>query len=1048
MSGRLVSVCVLSLSFSFLASSAVAQNRGTERFQLALGLIQRGMHDDAARQLRRFVADNPRHAKAAEAYYRLGSCYLELKDKKKAIGALRDALAADTAADAGADAGADARGGKFRNRAEARYRLGLALAETGGLMEAAEQFRGLVAEQGEGHYLAAPSLYERGEALRKAGQDRPALVAYQRAAKLDKDKTGRFAVSSLYQAGFIQLRAKQYAAAERLFRSAADRFPKHAAYGECRFLQGEAALRDGRTDAARKAFERAVIAGGDYADDAAMGLGYCAVKAKQPQAAVQHFRSVVQRFSKSPLASKALLEAGRVLYHNKQYEPAVQVLGELLGRGGLVAEVQWPALEMRALCALDLSRPKSAARDLHAAIKLASGATDKARMYYSLGEAYADSKDWKNALAAYGRCQSMTKDKSLLGDALYGQCLALHRLKRYQESNDLVREFQKNHRDHRLSMTANFALAENYFALKDYAKADQSYAKVPSDHELAGKAAFKGAWCSYLAGDFKKAAQRFVIVAKFDKAEHAVIAEEALSMEALAWLESGNLVPALKAADRYRDMNPEGSFLARTERVAARVLKRQGKLKLAASRLSRAASVEKSSDRAHGDKLEYAEVLFKQGNYAGAKQAYEPLTARSDKVGARAHEGMAWCAFELGDDDECGQWIDRGLEHKAGGAGRAGLLELLSALHHRRKDWSEAEKAAQRFLTEFDRHPRAAEMRYSLGVAQARCGKHKEARRALESLRDSKIARIDRVYYELAWVCRRSKDEKAALDAFRKVASLSKDANLAGEACLHVGEALLDTKQTEEALKWLVRVKGKYTARAQYLCGFARFEKKQYDRAVPHFNQIIAIGPKGVLYVEGQFFAGECLFRQNKHGAASKHYAVVLAKGPNHPRAQVARLHHGQSLVLSNQPKQAGAVLREFLRLAEKDVAKSDLARANLWLGRAWQQDKEHRRAEAAFAKVTDLTDSDLAAEAQFRIGECRVARRQLRDAVDAFVKLSILYAHPTWVQRGLNAAGDCYLQLKMPKKAAKLFQELVQKFPKSSLATSAQTKLKNIRSM
>ncbi len=51
-------------------------------------------------------------------------------------------------------------------------------------------------------------------------------------------------------------------------------------------------------------------------------------------------------------------------------------------------------------------------------------------------------------------------------------------------------------------------------------------------------------------------------------------------------------------------------------------------------------------------------------------------------------------------------------------------------------------------------------------------------------------------------------------------------------------------------------------------------------------------------------------------------------------------------------------------------------------------------------------------------------------------------------MQRGLDAAGDCYVELKNPKKAEKLFEELLKRYPKSKLAKSAQAKLANIRSM
>jgi TolA-binding protein len=1028
MSGWLACFLVLSSS---LFSTVAAQGRSSERFDLALGLIKRGMHDDAARQLARFVEDQPKHAKRAEAFYRLGTCRLELKDSTGAVEAFRDALQT----------------GKFKLRAECHYRLGHTL-EKDDPKGAAQVFAELVKEGGDGHYLAAPSLYARGECLRRTGQDDLALKAYTRAATLDKEKSGVFAASSLYQAGFIQLRKKDYGTAEKIFASAADRFPKHKAYGECRFLQGESALRGKRYDPARSAFDQAVKAGGDFADDAAMGIGHCAVAQKQVGPAVKAFRDVARLFPKSPLVSRALLEAGRVLYRAKNYAETDKQLSELLARKNVDASVRWPALELRGLVRLDLGQPKESAADLSAAIATASGAEDKARMLYSLGEAFADDGNWKAALTAYGRCHGSTGREGLKGDALYGQCLALHHVARYRDSNNVVFAFLKNHSQHQLRVPAGFAAAENFFALKDYAKADQAYKQIPGDHAVAGKAAFKRAWCSYLGGDFKGAAGRFARLASSKNKTFVPLAEESLSMEALAWLEANSLLQAMKAADNYRGKHPQGEFLARTERVAARVLKRQGKFKAAASRLAMAASVEKSGDVALGDKLEYAEVLFKQGDFAAAQKAYAVLSSGEDKVGGRAHEGLAWCAFELGDDAACLDWIQRGLSHKAIGKGRAGLLELKSALHHRRKEWGDAVKVAELYLAGFADHVRANELRYSLGVARARSDKLKPAREVLESLRTAKMKRQDRVFYELAWVCRRMKDEPAALAAFREVAKVSKNVDMVGEARLHVGEALLGGKDATEGLKWLEAVKGKYTPRAQYLCGFHRFEKKQFPAAFANFDRIVKL--RGAeLYFESQFFAGECLFRMDKHAEAAPRFEALLSKKPNHERAQVARLHQGQCNIKIGSPRAASMVLQDYLRRAAAQKApKSDLARANLWLGKARQSEKDYRRAELAFGRVTDLTDSELSAQAQYRIGECRMIRGQLSEAVDAFVKLSILYQHANWVQRGLNSAGDCYLKLKKPKKAARLYEELLSRFPKCDLAKTAQTKLKNIRSM
>ena len=208
------------------------------------------------------------------------------------------------------------------------------------------------------------------------------------------------------------------------------------------------------------------------------------------------------------------------------------------------------------------------------------------------------------------------------------------------------------------------------------------------------------------------------------------------------------------------------------------------------------------------------------------------------------------------------------------------------------------------------------------------------------------------------------------------------------------------------------------------------------------------MGPGHKLYEEALALAGECLYRDGKHKGAAERYRKLLGRAPDHERSQTARLHLGECEVILSRAASGAAVLEEFLQRHGDNSngnGNGELARANLWLGRARQARREHGRAQVAFKRATVLSQGDIAAEAQFRIGECRVARNILSDAVDAFLKLSILYNHATWVQRGLNAAGDCYVQLKQPTKARKLFEELVERFPKSALAKGAQSKLQKM---
>ena len=512
-------------------------------------------------------------------------------------------------------------------------------------------------------------------------------------------------------------------------------------------------------------------------------------------------------------------------------------------------------------------------------------------------------------------------------------------------------------------------------------------------------------------------------------------------MQALALLESNQPDAALLLADRYHARFRDGAFVDRTERVAARVLRQKGDLQGAQQRLARAAAVAKQRGDAalQGDLLEQAELAYQQGDFKAADAAFAQLTAATDATGVRALAGRAWCAFELGDDAACQQALVAAKQHPAVASELAGVLELESALAHRRQDWPTAIAAAQQFVQHCPQSPKLGALRYALGVAQARAGEHGAARATLAALaHQGGYERMDRVQYELGWACRRDGDERAALAAFDTVAS-SSDAELAGEARLHLGGAALEAKDLPRAQALLSAVTGSQQPRAFYRLAFAEFEGAGTDSKVlgacrDRFLQVAAL--PGELSLEARYMAAECCQRLGDPRGACEHCTQLLQQDPQHARAQRARLLLGECAIAASTPKLAVPALEQFLRGQGQERA--DLARANLWLGRASMALQDHDVAEACLQQVTELSDGELAAEAQFRIGENRTLRGDLRGAADAFVKLPILYAQPEWVRRGLLQAGLTYERLQQPDKAQRFFRELLDKHQNSDEAKTA----------
>jgi TolA-binding protein len=1021
---------VAALSLLTVASLTGQGERTPEAFQVAMGLQQRGLHDEAARHFGDFVQKQTGHALVPEAHYRLAISQIELDKKSAAEKSLQQALQLG--------------GIGFRLRPECRYRLGNLLEARGEHKQAAAQFSSLASEIPANHYLMAAARFAEGEARRELGDDKAAAAAFQAAVDAAEGEGASFRFPALYQLGFAQMRQQQLNEAASTFATSASAAPDEAAKCECLYLSGDLLLRLSKWDSAETAFKVAQKGKSDFADDATFGLGWVAVGRGDQAGARRNFQAVLDKYADSPLVPRARLELGRSYYRDQKHAEAARELQPLLA-ADVPAPVKQQAQELIGLCALATGAGEAALKTLEKARAEASE-QDRPRLSFALGEAYANLQKWPEALAAYDAVPA-TAPPELRGDALYGACFALHSLGRHEESSARAAAVRALVPPHRLSKQAAFAMAENSFAQQKYEAAEREYAALVEVPEHKEKATWKLCWCRYLRGDKAAAAKQFAAVAA---QAGSPFAEEALAMQSLALLEAGDGDAALGVADQYLARYKQGKCLDRTERVAARVLRQKGNLAAAQKRLERAAtaaSASGASGAAGADLVEQAELAYLQGDFKAADALFEKLVPRTDAPGARAAAGRAWCAFELGDDEACAKRLELAKTHAAAESELAGLLELESALFHRQKAWPQAIAVAQTFLQKFGTHKKAPAMRYSLGTAQARNGDHKAARTTLQALaKDGTYERNDRVQYELAWACRRDNDEAAALAAFAKVAAESSDPELAGEANLHLGVAALDKKDLALARSLLGKVQGSHRGRALYRLGFAEFEAAGTDvqkLAVARdlFAEIAAI-PGEPLVGESLYFGAECCHRLADARGAVQRLKQLLQADPKHARADRARLLLGECAVTTGEGDLAATTLEEFLRGSKLEAA--DQARAQLWLGKARMLRSEHDKAEASLQKVTELSDGPFAAEAQFRIGENRVARGDLQGAADAFVKLPILYGHVEWVRRGLLQAGLVYEKLSQPEKAERFFRELVDKHTPSEEATTAKQHLRD----
>lgn len=1005
---------------ALLASPLAAQDVEPESWRLAVGYLQRGLHAEAAEQLRAFLAAAPKHARASEARYRLGVCRLELGQTKDAIEPLEQA-ARDTA---------------LALRPECLYRLAGALQQTARHADAAKRFEELLAAVPADHYLAAAGRYGAGEAHRDAGDDRQAIPHFDAASRSPDDDPRGYGFAGGYQLGYAKLRSGDHAGALAAFRTLCERWPSHEAIGELRYLVGEAAHRTRDDATAETAWRAAIAVGGEWADDARSALASLLRARGDDVAAVAELRRLAADAPDSPLARGARLQLAQVQLAQGEAARALKDLDALLGAKDLEPTLTTSAHAVRGDALAALARPAEAVAAYDAALASAPEAR-RARLCCARAEALLAAGKAVDALAAFATTKSGT-DAELKGDLLYGEIQALHALGRHDESSQRARVFARELPQHRLAGHAAFALAENLYAQAKYQDARTAYDSLPGQHALARDARHKAAWSAWLADDAVDAQRRFAALVA-DESQDAARREEALSMEALAAAQAKRPDQALDAADRYAARYQKGAFLARTERVAARVLREKGELKAAGERLVRAGKAE-TKEGAVPLALERADVAFQAGDFASSRRIYEEHASRTDAAGARALEGLAWCAFELGDDEACLAAVRAGLQHASIGDLAPALRELELDLFTRKQRWAEAVASARAFLSAWPQHGKAADVEFALGTALARAGQDDDARTVLTAVVEAgRVARKDLALYELAWVAQRAKDADGARARFTQAIEATKDPELADECRVLCAENDLARGQRDRARALLGKVTHeRHVARAQYLIGQSLLADGQTERAAKVFEGVAKLPGAAALAADALFAAGETAHGRGDFAAATASLTTLVEQHPQHARTVRAKLYLGECLVRADRPADALPLLEQYLAQGAATDGDAGRARAKLWIGRAHQARGDHERAEREFAETTRLADGPIGAEAAFLIGAVRKGRGDVAGAAEAFVKVAILFADPVWVPKALLEAGKCWLELGQREKADRVLDELIEKHGKSPEAAAA----------
>ena len=581
---------------------------------------------------------------------------------------------------------------------------------------------------------------------------------------------------------------------------------------------------------------------------------------------------------------------------------------------------------------------------------------------------------------------------------------------------------------------------------------------TPAD--LASRAHFRLAWIHRYAKRYDAALEE---LAKVDGAAAGkTVAGEVEYLKGACCFELKKYPQAVQSFTAYRQSGDTGRFGDDALFKLAIAQSKQNQPKAAMAAFARLLHDYPRSELLSQAQYQLAECCYDLKQYGKAIKNYKKVAGRQppDELSPYAMFGMAVCHYDQG------EWTAA-----AAGFGQVVVKfknsDLIPQALYRKgtslmklAKWAEAEAVFRTLLAATPKHELARASLVMVGTCLQEQKKWAEAAQAFQSVIADYAPDKDqsRMFYELGWSWREAGKDAESLAAFRALADKFPGDPLTVDALFYLAEAKYKepvppeppdrtTARLDAARKMYAKVlalsKDKRLGdKSIYRIGWCYWLTGKYKEAAAEFDKLCRDFGGSELVPDALFQAGQSYAKAGEPELARKRFEA-LVKNSRYARFKYlpeANLGLGEAKLALNQPAEAAQILGAWLA---KNKEHPSAAQAHFLIGRARYDLKKYDAALESFGNVLALTRSDLAAQAQFYVGQVLQSRGDFKGAALAYLRVQALYPDAReWVAAAMFESGKCSEALGNKKEALKFYREVVKKYKGTQWAELAAGRL------
>ena len=309
---------------------------------------------------------------------------------------------------------------------------------------------------------------------------------------------------------------------------------------------------------------------------------------------------------------------------------------------------------------------------------------------------------------------------------------------------------------------------------------------------------------------------------------------------------------------------------------------------------------------------------------------------------------------------------------------------------------------------------------------------------------------VDEAIYMLAWICLDRDLNSESLSWFETLLQQYPESAFWVDSAYRVATAMVEQDRLSEAGQLLSRVLAKdlqptVKSSVLYLQGQIAAKQKDWVLVTDSMEQLLACTGDANVVAKARYWLAESLYRQEKYEIAEGIFQDLTEEeiGGDPALRPWIHLRLAQCLVHLEHWNQ---VLKIANRCLQEESGFEAVYEFEFLVGRALSALGKLDDAREAFNNVVQSDrgkTTETAAIAQWRIGETYFHQQEYKQAIAAYYRVDSLYAYARWRAAALIQAGKCQEHLGNWEHAVKLYQQLIDDFPKSEFRVDAENRLR-----